>query len=134
LKKAGLAILADPPGAASFHAYVALGQPMPGKGESPPPDSHMVRMCPFVRPIFDKATGEWNPPAGLSIDEFADLVKLESDSMRASDLALIEKMENLWIAGAVPNQPIRIGERMRCDIGDDTFSEADAHWKRIEKD
>jgi hypothetical protein len=133
LKKAGLAILADPPGAASFHAYVALGQPMPGKGEAPPPDSHMVRLCPFVRPIFDKATGEWNPPAGLSTREFADLVNLGADSMRARDLALIEKMGNLWIAGAIPNQPIRMGERMRCDIGDDTFGEAVAHWKRIEK-
>ena len=134
LKKAGLAILADPPGAASFHAYVALGQPLPGKGEAPPPDTHLVRMCPLVRPIFDKATGEWSPPKGLSIREFADLVKLESDSMRTRDLALIEKMGNLWIAGAIPNQPIRMGERMRCDIGDDSFGDALAHWNRIAND
>jgi hypothetical protein len=131
LKKAGLAVLADPPGAASFHAYVALEQPMPAKGQASPPDSHMVRMCPLVRPIFDKASGEWIPPEGLSEDEFADLVELESDAMRARDLGLIEKMGNLWIAGAIPNQPIRMGERMRCDIGDDTFDEALAHWKRV---
>ncbi len=131
VKKAGLAVLADPPGAAGFHAYVALGQPMPGHGEASPPDAHLVRMSPFVRPIFDKATGNWTAPAGLSTDEFGDLVELASDAMRAGDLALIEKMGNLWIAGAIPNQPIRIGERFRCDIGDDTFTEALAHWSRI---
>jgi hypothetical protein len=52
--------------------------------------------------------------------------------MRSRDLALIEKMGNLWIGGAIPNQPIRMGERMRCDIGDETFAEALAHWQRIE--
>ena len=51
--------------------------------------------------------------------------------MRARELALIEKMANLWIAGALPNQPIRMSERMRCDIGDDTFADALAHWRRI---
>ena len=53
--------------------------------------------------------------------------------MTAAKLALIEKMGNLWVAGAITNQPIRMGDRMRCDIGDDTFSEAAAHWRRIEK-
>jgi predicted acylesterase/phospholipase RssA len=131
LKKAGLAVLADPPGTASFHAYVALGQRMPTKSEASPPDAHVVRMSPFVRPIFDKATGEWTPPEGLTTDEFADLVELASDAMGPRDLALIQKMGNLWISGAIPNQPIRTGERMRCDIGDDTFAEAIAHWARI---
>jgi hypothetical protein len=107
---------------------------MPAPGEGSPPASHMVRMCPFVRPIFDKATGEWNSPAGLSTREFADLVKLPSDAMRARELALIEKMANLWIAGSIPNQPVRMGERMRCDIGDETFGEALAHWQRIASD
>jgi hypothetical protein len=134
LKKAGLAVLADPPGAASFHAYAALGQPMPAKGEGSPPNAPIVRMCPLVRPIFDKATGDWNPPEGLSEDEFADLVALATDAMRARDVALIEKMANLWIAGAIPNQPIRMGQRMRCDIGDETFGDALAHWKRIAHD
>jgi hypothetical protein len=89
-------------------------------------------MSPFVRPIFDKASGEWICPAGLSANEFADLAELDPDAMRSRDLALIEKMGNLWIGGAIPNQPIRMGERMRCDIGDETFAEALAHWQRIE--
>ena len=42
-------------------------------------------------------------------------------------------MGNLWIDGAIPNQPIRMGERMRCDIGDDTFAAAATHWHDIEK-
>jgi len=134
LKKAGLAVLADPPGAATFHAYVALGQPVPGRHEAPPAMSHVVRMCPFVRPVFDQATGEWNPPAGLSTREFDGLVNLPSDAMRARELALIEKMANLWIAGSIPNQPIRMGDRMRCDIGDETFSDALAHWKHVASD
>jgi hypothetical protein len=73
LKKAGTAVLADPPGAATFHAYVALGQPMPKPGDAMA-KSHLVRICPFVRPIYDAATGEWNSPRGLSAEEFRRLV------------------------------------------------------------
>ena len=130
LKKAGTAIVADPPEAASFHAYVALGEPMPTPARTPR-DSHMVRLCPFVRPIWDPSTGEWELPKGLTSEEFADLVSLPTDAMTRDELALIEKMGNLWVADAITNQPIRIGHRMQCDIGDSTFSEAAAHWWRI---
>ena len=84
-----------------------------------------------MRPIFDKASGEWICPAGLSAIEFADLAEL-APTRSAARPALIEKMGNLWIGGEIPNQPIRMGERMRCDIGDETFAEALAHWQRIE--
>jgi hypothetical protein len=40
-------------------------------------------------------------------------------------------MTDLWLADAIPNQPIRMGDHMRCDIGHETFSEAAAHWRKI---
>jgi uncharacterized protein len=130
LTKAGRAVIADPPGAATFHAYMALGHRLPG-ADGADTDSRLVRMCPFVRPIFDARAGDWATPRGLTDREFECLVDLPSDAMEAHQLALVEKMGNLWIAGDIPNQPIRMGVRMACDIGDDTFAAAHAHWQRI---
>jgi len=132
LRKAGTAIIADPPGAATFHAYVALGQPLPKRGEPAPADTHLVRLCPFVRPCWNAKTGEWDLPAGLTSKEFRALVDLPTDAMTAPELALIEKMGNLWVDDKIANQPVRIGERMRCDVGDETFSAAVEHWRRVE--
>jgi hypothetical protein len=51
--------------------------------------------------------------------------------MTEPELALIRTMCDLWIAGEIRNQPIRMGEHLRCDIGHEKFSEAAAHWRRI---
>ena len=130
LKKAGTAVLADPPGAASFHAYVASGQPVPA-GADPVPEANVVRMSPCVRPIFDETTKGWHLPAGLSTGEFEQLLDLPVDAMTSDELGLLSKMGALWVSDAVPNQPIRMGLHMRSDIGDATFSEALAHWRRV---
>ena len=128
--KAARAVLADPPGAASFHAYVASGQPLP-IDDHPLPYANVVRMCPCVRPIFEETSNQWRLPAGLSMGEFEQLLALPSDAMSGEELALIGRMGALWVSDAVLNQPIRMGLRMQCDIGDATFSEALARWRSI---
>jgi predicted acylesterase/phospholipase RssA len=130
LKKAATVIFDDPPDAASFHAHVALRQPMPAAGETFS-EGNVVRLCPLVRPKWDPSGGGWNLPGGLSGSDFQNLIDMETDAMTEPDLELIRKMCDLWIADEICNQPIRMGDHMRCDIGHEKFSEAAAHWKRI---
>ena len=129
-RKAARAIFADPPSAANFHAYVALGQSLQSVGGRIA-SGNMVRLSPLVRPVWIEAKGEWDFPGNLSSEEFRGLMRMEMDAMAAPKIALIRKMTDLRIAGAIPNQPIRMGDSMCRDIGHETFSEAAAHWKDI---
>ncbi|HKE41544.1 MAG TPA: patatin-like phospholipase family protein [Casimicrobiaceae bacterium] len=134
IRKAATVIVGDPPDAATFHAHVALGQRMP-RGGAPVSNGNVVRLCPFVSPIWDldpvTKKNAWRLPFGLSEADFLNLLKLEVDSMDRSALDLIRKMCDLWIADKIPNQPIRAGDHLRCDIGQDRFSEAAKHWHYI---
>lgn len=130
VKKAATVIFDDPPDAATFHAHVALRQAMPRRGESAAA-GNVVRLSPLVRPLWDPSATRWKLPDGLSESEFQALIDMPMDAMRTPDLELIWKMFCLWAADEIPNQPIRMGERMRCDIGQEKFSEAVAHWHTI---
>ena len=129
VKKAGTVILDDPPDAATFHAHVALRQAMPKPKETSA--GNVVRLCPLIRPIWIPTSGVWDLPPGLTEGQFEDLIEMPLDAMRESQLTLIWRMCELWIAGEIRNQPIRMGEGMHCDIGHETFGEAKAHWERI---
>jgi hypothetical protein len=131
LRKAASAVMAEPPRAASFHAYVASGQPVP-LGDAMVDTANVVRMSPCVHPVYDERGKRWVLPGGLSEADFEALRKVPPDAMRQRELDLVRKMGELWVRDAVPNQPIRMGARMRCDIGDPTFGEALAHWRRVE--
>ena len=130
LRKAGTAVFADPPDVATFHAHVALRQPMPERS-SGPTQGNVVRFCPVVRPIWKPERGLWDLPRGFSESEFESFVRMRLDPMSKADLALISKMSAAWIADEIPNQPIRMGDHMQCDIGHDTFSQARAYWQSI---
>jgi hypothetical protein len=122
-------IFGDPPDAATFHAHVALRQPLPAAGEAAV--GNLVRLCPLVRPIWHEGHGPWRLPHGLCEADFKGLIELQLDGREQRDVDLIRKMTDLWLADAIPNQPIRMGDHMRCDIGHETFSEAAAHWRKI---
>jgi hypothetical protein len=132
-RKAGTAIFADPPDVASFHAHMALRQPLPEPGAAPP-QGNVVRLSPLVRPIWDGQKSEWTLPEGLSREDFEQLVRMRLDPMEPAELSLIARMCDLWIAGAIPNQPIRMGDHMRSDIGHDTYRSAADHWHAIAHD
>ncbi len=128
--KVATAAFADPPDAATFHAHVALRQPMPLAG-GPATAGNVVRLSPLVRPVWDQDDARWRLPRGLSESEFQALIDMPLDAMRAQDIALTWKMWRLWASDDIPNQPIRMGEHMSCDIGHAQYSEAVAHWQRI---
>ena len=128
LQKVATATLADPPGAALFHAYAAMGLPIPPDARH---TGRLVRLCPFVKPVYDPDTGSWALPSGLSSDAFKRLVRMKSDTMDAADLALIRRMADLWIADSIRNQPVQMDDRLQCRIGDDSFSQAAARWRQM---
>ncbi len=130
IKRASSAVLDEPPDVASFHAYLALRQPLPQKPMTVA-NGNVVRLCPLLRPHWNARAGRWEPLTGITAEEFKAMTRLRSDAMKADEIATIRKIADRWIAGDIPNQPIRRGEHSFCDIGHDTFAEAAAHWHRI---
>jgi len=129
IRNAATVIVADPPDAATFHAHVALRQPLPATRETSTV-GNVVRLCAVFRPLWDPTQG-WQWPAGFDDRDFRAYEKMALDAMDRRALDLIARVTAGWFTDAIPNQPIRAGERMRCDIGHATFGAAVDHWKRI---
>jgi hypothetical protein len=130
LRKVAGAVFGDPADVASFHAHVMLRQALP-QSEKERTTGHVVRASPFVHPLWDEERNAWLPPDGLSVPEFDALMRMRLDPWEQVDLDLIAKMTDLWLSDRISNQPIRIGQGMRCDIGHETFSAAVEHWQAI---
>ena len=129
-------IVDDPPDVASFHAHLALTQRMPADPAHPLIDGPIVRLNPLVRPVRD-AQGTWiapplNPggPPQADLADLKALINLDMDATADSDVALVQKLTEAWLADRVPNQPIRWrrDEDIGCEIGFDRFSAARALW------
>ena len=129
IRKAATVIIADPPDAATFHAHVALRQPMPATAAASTA-GNVVRLCALFRPLWDSTRG-WQWPTGFDERDFDGYKEMALDAMDRRALDLVARVTAGWFADAIPNQPIRGGERMRCDIGHATFGAAVDHWKRI---
>lgn len=128
LETAAMVIMDDPPDAAMFEAHMALRQPLPPR-DGAFSDGTLVRISPLVRPEWDGV--QWTLPRGVSEDDFRALVDLRLDPMARAELEIVRLMAELWIGGTLRNQPIRMGDRFRCEIGHDRFAEAVEHWLRI---
>jgi hypothetical protein len=90
-----------------------------------------VRLNPVVRPVWNAESRRWVLPPELGQRDYQTLLALQVDAMSAKDTALISGMAGLWIDGVLPNQAIRAGDHMHCDIGHETFGAAVEHWRRI---
>ena len=127
------AIVDDPPDAASFESYVALGRPLPAPGgpRDPPfaPEA-FVRLNPMVEP---RLVGRvWRPPPGLDLKAFAAIAALEMDAVENEQVAMIRRLGRRWLADQIGNQAIRSNSQtFRCEIGHPTFSAAKAAWDAL---
>jgi hypothetical protein len=130
LRKMATSILDDPPDAASFHAHIMLGGPLPAHGSAAPVTTGpVVRMNPLVQPMPGNSTAQWVLPSGLSDDEFGKLVQLDMDAIEQDQVLLISKLCDLWLANKVRNQGIRVvRETLLPDIGHATFADAKKAW------
>lgn len=128
LKKLALAILDDPPDAASFHVHVMTSS---GSGLPAPAVSHLVRMNPLLSPMRD-TDGHWIPPGGMTSEEFLALCDLGMDALAQDDVDRISRLADLWLVDRVRNQPIRAnGATLDAEIGYDSFGAARAAWEAL---
>jgi hypothetical protein len=128
LRKLATAILDDPPDAASFIAHVMTGA---GAGLPAGLESRVVRMNPLVRPEPDRAFG-WKPPPDLTAAQFNYLVNLDMDAVEPVQVDAIRQLADLWLAGKVRNQPIRIdGDTLATELGHDLYAPAKAAWLKL---
>jgi hypothetical protein len=142
LMELSASILDDPPDAATFEAWVMLGNPIPtvhtGKMLAEELQAHphpvtLVRMNPLVRPQLDHAKN-WIPPAGLTLQEFRRLTSIELDARVPQDVSLLVKFARAWLNDQVGNQPIRENPyTFEPRIGHTTFTQARDAWMKRER-
>ena len=142
LMELSASILDDPPDAATFEAWVMLGNPIPavhtGKLLADELQVHrhpvtLVRMNPLVRPRLDHMKN-WIPPDGLTLQEFRQLTNIELDARVPEDVSLLVKFARAWLNDRVANQPIRENPyTFEARIGHTTFSQARDAWMKRER-
>jgi uncharacterized protein len=126
-------ILDDPPDAASFEAHVALNQRLPQNPDDVVGDGSIVRMNPMIQPIYDPASGQWQPPEGYSPDDFSKLAGVPMDATDPADVQRIMDFASNWLIDSVVNQPIRASrDTFEVEIGQRWFSSALAAWKKLQ--
>ncbi len=123
VKKLALAIMGDPPDAATFHAHMLLEGRLPNPGDMTPFPSPVLRMNPLIQPV--RPNGAWALPDGYTPARFKQLRDLDMDGITREEVVLIDEFCDRWIEGAIPNQPVRPnGETSTPDIGHATFAPA----------
>jgi uncharacterized protein len=132
LKTLATSILADPPDAATFTAYLMMQHEL----NTPTNQLRQVRMNPLIQPVL--RNGRWEFPNGFRTNNlnlppeemFDRLVQLDMDAMGQDDVKLIREFGRLWIGGAeITNQPIRArSDTFAPQIGFGNFADAKARW------
>ena len=120
-------IMDDPPDVATFLAHVMTGGDTTIAGA---PASRVVRMNPKISPVG--APGAWGPPGPMTIEQFKDISTLAVDALEQKEVDKIAAYTELWLTGAVPNQPIREDSTtMKLELGSATFKEAASLWQAL---
>jgi hypothetical protein len=121
------AILDDPPDAASFIAHVWLGGPLPA-GPIPVENGPVVRLNPLVQPLRT-SSGVLALPGGIDAASFKRLRDLPMDAAEDEDMALIQSFGEKWLAGQIPNQPVRANSfSLAPEIGFARYGAARNAW------
>lgn len=146
LVKVGKVIIADPPDAHTFIAHLALDGGLPADVSCCPfSETAIVRMSPVIQPVIDPETSAWRVPAGWNMDEFRRIVAMDISATRQSDVDLIKRLCDGWLAGHWHNQPIRSSRTWSsaqslsspddaahaCEIGHPWYAEAKTAWAAL---
>ncbi len=129
LRKIAGAILDDPPDAASLHAYLLLGRPLPQRnaGVVQPRDTQdFVRFNPLIRPHL--VGGTWQAPASFQGGDWTTLSDLELICIQPEQIGMLQKLTDCWMASSpqdIPNQPVRLTwPDFTCELGHASFKDA----------
>jgi hypothetical protein len=87
-------------------------------------------MNPKISPVG--YPGAWGPPGGMTDQQFTDMVNLPVDALEQKLVDKISAYTELWLAGAVPNQPIREDTTtLKLELGSPSFKEAASVWQAL---
>jgi hypothetical protein len=124
IARAAGCILDDPPDSATFSTHIVLAS---ARGADPTREASVVRLSAMVRPVL--AADGWKVPPGLTADDFQALQTLQMDAVEDDQVALIGRLGAAWIAGTVPNQPIRMrSDNLASSLGEEDYRVARARW------
>jgi uncharacterized protein len=127
IRKLAGSIVDEPPDAAGYAAYVTLGNAVaPGVGQPP---ATFVRLNPSLQPVLSADKKSWTAPQGLTRYELKALMNLPAALATDEDVAMVKTLGQKWIAGLVPNEPIRRGDDLECLMGDATLEAGRDHWR-----
>lgn len=131
LKKLAGAIIDDPPDAATFIAWVLLGQRLPAQPGERVEQGCLVRMSPVVSPARAGAGWRLPPGTGFSLEEFGRLATLDTDAVAEEQFRLVARLADEWVAGVFRNQAVRFGPDLECEVGQPTFAAARQAWEAL---
>jgi len=124
-KKLAMAVVDDPPDAATFIANQILGLP------NVQTQNRLIRINPMLKAILSEDGTRWNcpgnnwPPEDLNTIYRMDMAITESDK-----IALINKLCDDFFEGYFTNQGIRTGgKRLEAILGHKTFKDAMHDWR-----
>lgn len=123
-KRMATAVLADPPDAASFMAYIMMGHDL-ANSDAP---QRLVRMNPLIRPCRNP-DGTWTPPPGYSLDAFERLCKLDMDAIEDDEVRIIADCCTAWMNNHIENQPLRASSKI--PLGPSDYDAAFAAWTTL---
>jgi uncharacterized protein len=124
--KMAKSILSEPPEAANFMAHLFLGGKL-NKGSRPA----IIRVNPLVQPKLSNK--KWSFPPGVDTEEdkkkFCNLIKLEMDAVKQSEVDDIYQLGKWWLNDIIPNQGISYdGRTFEVTVGYDKFTNAKTEW------
>jgi uncharacterized protein len=129
LNKISGAIVDDPPDAASLHAYLALGRPLPprvGGVVQAQGTTNFVRFSPLIRPHL--VNNVWQAPRSFQGADWTTLSQLELVCIEPAQIAMLQKLTACWMASDpldIQNQPVRLTwPSFACELGYASFVEA----------
>jgi hypothetical protein len=124
-------ILDDVPEFSATVAHVVLGNMSRQQGH----EASLVRLSPLLQPWFNPKTETWEYPRAFAGTEaartqFVHLTHMELDSVAEADVQLLSKVADLWISGALPNEPIRSHrDTLVHEVGFETFRQGATAWR-----
>lgn len=117
--KVATAIVGAPPDSASYVAFTALN---PQFAQSGYHNRNFIRANPLLRPRL--VGNHWCAPPGYDSDRIKAIRKLGLDAIEPKQVELVKGICEAWLAGRLPNQPVRANAHLECLLGQDTFAEA----------
>jgi hypothetical protein len=93
--------------------------------------ARLVRLNPSIQPVLSDDRKSWIAPKGITRYELKVLLNMSGALLTDEAVARVKILGQNWIAGIIPNQPIRWGDDLDCVIGDESFQAGRAHWQAL---